>query len=344
MRFTRTLLQLQIVSLILAYTGIGQAANIEFDNGAANNLWSNPTNWNPNTLPGSNDVAQIFSGHTAVINQPSANAQRVSINDNATLSIMSGDLTVDQTITVGGPSAGTVVQSGGTVQTTGNNGEVIVNAFGLYELSGGVLDIGGDLSLMDGSTFRIVGAATLNIGDDVRTTNNGLALLEIVLVGNTVPTINVEDRLNLDSEIYLNIDTTQWTGGPSSISPINVSANGNIVGNFNGVSVNGVPLDPSQYSVGSGGISFQVTEPSGGLTTLLAIGILCMLLRRRRESSLQAVARRKETTAKTGHRFDQANPVGRIRRPRLRKPASSPSRLTAGAAANSRRAAMGTFE
>ena len=50
---------------LLSFTATLSATSYTYTNGSGDELWSNPSNWNPNGIPGSTDEATI---NNAIIN------------------------------------------------------------------------------------------------------------------------------------------------------------------------------------------------------------------------------------------------------------------------------------
>jgi hypothetical protein len=111
----------------------------------------------------------------------------------------------------------------------------------------------------------VAGDAALTMDDDLVLLGQGVTI-QVALIGNTPPTIAVGGDMVLQGNTSLEIDTSAWTsGGPVQIFAVD----GNIVGDFTSVTVNGSPLDPANYLRTSSGISIHLGEPSG----LILVGL-----------------------------------------------------------------------
>ena len=267
-----------ITCALILHTGATTADTITFTNGAAEDAWSSPQNWDLNTLPTSNDFVQVFD-HSVSITTELAQAEYLDVRRNGVLNLSGGEINFgnanNRWFWVGWNSPGIVNQTGGKVtgnsNGAGSNVDLVVDQQGVYNLLAGEVDIQDDLWLLDGSTFTIAGSSNLLIGDDFRTIGN--SQLNVVLQGNVTPTITVLDRLRLNSgNLTLNIDATQWTGGDGMIQLFDVQ--GNVNGDFSEVIVNGANIDltdPAAYSNTNGQVFVQVTEPSSPVMALFGI-------------------------------------------------------------------------
>lgn len=257
----RILLWTMVISLGLG-NGV-QAATISFDDGGIDSDWATPANWLGDALPTTADFVEILLNHTAEVSSPGAVASYVDIRDGGTLNVVGGDLTFghanNRWLWVGWNSPGTVNQSGGTVLGVGNNADLVVDSYGTYRITGGLLDLADDLIMLDGATLDVAGNSTVIVRDDLRATFGSTTNINVELIGNSAPTISVSDDLLLQGNVLLNIDATQWTGG-SDVELFQVA--GNIAGNFSSVSVNGKLVPPSAYQVTGSGVVIPVTEPS----------------------------------------------------------------------------------
>ncbi len=146
------------------------------------------------------------------------------------------------------------------------NADVIVDNFGAYNLSGGVLEIADDLRLNGNAVFNISGDATVAVADDLRVGNGSNVVINVELVGDVAPTIDVADDLVLRNTTTLNIDATNWTGDDAVTL---FSVNDRIVGQFDSVTLDGVEVPRSQYEFSSGRVIISVPEPSSSLSMLL---------------------------------------------------------------------------
>jgi hypothetical protein len=127
---------------------LAQAADVQWDDGAGNNDWENPTNWAGNALPLATDNAHInlAGANRAVFSIGTSSYNLIRVGDSATgeLLVSGGSLSSSSTtptyVGVGGHT-GTVTVTNGSVEFGGymevglNSGSV-----GTLNVSGGLLD------------------------------------------------------------------------------------------------------------------------------------------------------------------------------------------------------------
>lgn len=262
------------------------AATIPFTGATGTPNWENGLNWAGNSRPTVNDLAIIANGLTAEVSQQNSFARDVEVNQNGVLNVTGGDLTFgfqgNGWMWIGESTPGTVNQSGGIVAGQGANTSVIIDSFGQYNISGGVLTTSDDLSLLGSAVFQVTGAPTIVIGDDLLTSNNSSTTFQFNLVGDQLPTFAVSDTMRLRGDTILSIDTLHWSG-PGTISLFNVG--GGITGGFADVIVDGVSLNSSEFQLNPGNIVVSVSEPSNArmaMVGVLVLGLIAMprILRR----------------------------------------------------------------
>ena len=144
-------------------------ADIYFDNTAATGAWHSGTNWDLAIQPTSTNDTFINGGLTADLSATGAATNNLTVGSESTggpntpgigtLNITGGDLTVGQTLRVGGDSnatRGTVEQSGGSVTVTNDlifGGDTTGGGTqSQYRISGGgTLDVSGDIAHAPGA-------------------------------------------------------------------------------------------------------------------------------------------------------------------------------------------------
>jgi len=129
-----------------------------WDNDQGNNLWSEPNNWEPNTLPTLNDTAIVTDplNYCTVDAAKDANCLFLVVGDgdfvgNVDVNIIAGaDLTVYSDIRIG------------TVDVNDLNGTSTVT------MTGGGVDVGRNLLVGDGADGTLtITSGTINVGDDL---------------------------------------------------------------------------------------------------------------------------------------------------------------------------------
>ncbi|PJJ66093.1 T9SS type A sorting domain-containing protein [Chryseobacterium geocarposphaerae] len=122
------------------YLGLS-ASDIPFIS-VANGNWNSGATWSKGTVPTCTDVVQIASGTTVTVNSAGNTSRNVTINAGGTLVNASGDLTVGCTLNNNFlANNGTLTVSGGTLNINGN---IAVNSGGKFNQSGGQVNVDGN--------------------------------------------------------------------------------------------------------------------------------------------------------------------------------------------------------
>jgi hypothetical protein len=244
------------------------------------NTWDLPINWNPGIVPTSVDFVEIMGNTTAELAGANANASYIDIRENGVLNVTGGDLSFgfsnNRWMWVGWQTEGTVNQSGGSISTSGSNVDLIVDNFGTFNLTGGLLNISDDLRLNGNAVFNISGSSELSIGDDFRIGPGSNVQFNIKLIGNSAPIINISDDFALRNGMSLHLDTTDWTGGAGPVSLFNVADR--ISGQLAQVTVNGVEVPDTEYQVTAGSFVIPVSEttsPVHAIAGILGVFFVC---------------------------------------------------------------------
>lgn len=146
-----------------------QAADVTWDNGAANGFWTNGTNWNPSdTLPGVNDIAIIGgSGNVDATNAATVDALRIT----RAVTITNGTITMDATANPSGGSGIFQINTGSYAATigadlnfSGSTTSGSVSVFRMHDSYTGTLTLNGSVSVANnlgaaGSKFIDVSGA-----------------------------------------------------------------------------------------------------------------------------------------------------------------------------------------
>ena len=120
---------------LLNYAGGPLTCTINFDNGAGNNLWQDPLNWDTNVLPGSTDTACIPAGFNPNLSSGSHSIDRFSSDSPL---ILSGG-----TLTLLGSSGGSSANDSFTLSGATLGGASSLAIGGQFTWSGGTMEGGG---------------------------------------------------------------------------------------------------------------------------------------------------------------------------------------------------------
>ncbi len=122
------------------YLGIA-ASDIPFVS-VTNGNWNAAATWNKGAVPACTDLVQIATGTTVTVNSANNTSKNVTINAGGTLVNASGDLTVGCTLNNNFlANNGTLTVSGGTLNINGN---MAVNTGGKFNQSGGQINVDGN--------------------------------------------------------------------------------------------------------------------------------------------------------------------------------------------------------
>jgi autotransporter-associated beta strand protein len=191
--------------------------DIVWDNGSGDNLWTTPTNWNPDGAPGVIDTARIANELSAFLTGSAGSVNAVVIGDatnNGALNVQGAASLTAGTITVGSVGNSNVYPSyyshaAGDVATTGNMVFGVNGGRSQSYFTAGTLQVGGTMQL--GSAAG-AGASSLalNGGDGAITAGS----LEIgsagsldfdFLGGTTLKTLSVTNGISLTGSSALTV-------------------------------------------------------------------------------------------------------------------------------------------
>jgi hypothetical protein len=149
-----------LTTIVLFYLTVGVFADVSWDNGSGDNLWSTASNWNPDGLPTTSvnvDITTLTTG--PIINSPTIAGGldiRVGGSSNANLTMNSGTLNAGEWMMVGTDQAasqpGTFTMNGGTINlgyTTSVNGHLWIGYkyTGTFTMNGGTINAPGRFGL-----------------------------------------------------------------------------------------------------------------------------------------------------------------------------------------------------
>jgi hypothetical protein len=223
--------------------------SLAWDGGAgADAAWSNPTNWDTDSLPGSNDDALLSGGCSAFITSAVGSVRDVKVGDangNAALNVHSGGSLSVASLTVGSaensnqwPSyyshdAGTVVVAGDFV--AGVNPASTQSSF-----SSGNLTIGGALKIGAGSggtnQFKLRGGGGQMEAGNLEVGPSGVLEFDF-LEGNSLKTLSVRNQITLGGGSKLKVSNA----GGASLTTYVLADGSSLVGTFESVEVTGLP-------------------------------------------------------------------------------------------------------
>lgn len=239
--------------------------------------WSTKKNWTPyNRSPLSTDNAQINNNGTAQTTTTSNVCLNLYLGANSattgTLDIQAGSaLTVGANAYIGNSGAGTVNQAGGT-NTIGGTMYIGANAgsSGVYNLNGGILSIGADIS-------NGAGTGTLNIDGGTLTLSGNTIDVDNLNLGNAAGrtgtfTLNTGKYLTVGTETIGRSGQGTFTqaGGTATISGalyMGTNAGSTGIYDVNGgrVNINGNIIDGSGHSevdISAGTVNFNGSSAS----------------------------------------------------------------------------------
>jgi formylmethanofuran dehydrogenase subunit C len=154
------------------YLGIA-ASDIPFVS-VANGNWGSAATWNKGTVPTCTDIVQIAAGTTVTVNSAANSAKNVTIASTGTLVNASGDLTVGCTLNNNLlTNNGTLTVSGGVLNVNGN---IAINSGATFNQSAGVINVDGNNG---GSTTGSVasGTALINIASNLLNLTGGTIVI-----------------------------------------------------------------------------------------------------------------------------------------------------------------------
>lgn len=251
------------VALAVSLAGVSaQAADVIWDGGGGDGIWTNAVNWDTGMLPGSDDLAYIQNGDTVSYADGMTNTvNRQIIKGGSTLNFTGGYLnsstagnTVREIIGQDGAS-GTVNQSGG-LYDVGHGLRIGFGGSGTYNLSGGTLNVYRDGTSAAGApvktsvTLGSSGAGILNITGGSFLTRFGLEMgAEGIFEVNGAGADQIELGTHGgkgDGKWYQFEDATLKVGiSPNGVTPIVLNDHADVSGVPQGILSFGSVLDVS---------------------------------------------------------------------------------------------------
>jgi len=152
---TRVFLRAILVLAMAVVSPIAFCANVTWDRGGGNDLWSVAANWDTNTVPGNSDIAFISNALDSVQIDVNANVNSIRVENGATVTIQSGKTVTQQVDSVVDTGSKLVIDDG-TFQGPGT-----LHLVGTVDIKGGTLDGAGPLLIYTGGELQL-SASTSN--------------------------------------------------------------------------------------------------------------------------------------------------------------------------------------
>ncbi len=253
------------LSILLATNVFAGNKNWEGD---VSSDWNNANNWQGNALPGANDVTIDPSNYTYApvisANSTVGAVKKITVSGGGVLTIQA-NITAADDITVTGAGS-RIDMSAGTVTCSVGNKDIILDAGGTFNLTGGSLTSTGKLDLKN-ATFNMSGTPTLSVGSTLEVEASSANCLFSQSGGTTTVTTSVNyaaatnawsATVSVSGGTFTNNGTTDFANSEDDLTPFNIS--GGTVSLVGNVAENG-----------SGNITFNVSSTasltfSGNLT------------------------------------------------------------------------------
>lgn len=204
-----------------------QAANVNWDNGGGDFLWTNPTNWAGDTLPTLDDIAvmNVATGQNVFLNNSTQTLQGLLFNQAVTYTLYGAANT-----TVSAGVAGTLILN--TIDQTANAGNVISPNVGIVTTNGGADILTSNVTAnqlqLQGSVTAAgvtkVGAGILRLGTS-GTAYNGAISGDIIINGGTF-TASAANVSGVNNPIASVAGTAGTTGTINAGDDIIIGASG----------------------------------------------------------------------------------------------------------------------
>lgn len=223
--------------------------SLAWDGGAgADGAWSNPANWDTDSLPGTNDDAILSGGRSAFITSSLGSVRYVKVGDtngNAALNVHSGGSLSVVSLTVGSADNSNRWPSyyshdAGTVTVAGDFVAGVNPANTQSSFSSGNLTIRGALKIGAGSggtnQFKLRGGGGQLEAGDLEIGPSGLLEFDF-LGGNSLKTLSVSNQISLGTGSKLKVSNA----GGASLTTYVLADGASLVGTFGSVEVTGLP-------------------------------------------------------------------------------------------------------
>lgn len=251
------------ILLFVLLAGSAVAADKKWE-GDVSSDWNNPSNWQGNVYPGSDNDALIDPAnytHAPVISSNSTvTFKKLKVRNGAVLTIQA-NLSCADDVEVSGGS--TINMSAGTLSFSAGNKDINILTGGSFNLTGGSVSTTGLLYISESSFTMSGSSTTLSVGSSLSlfsntahasfTMNNGTAAIttSIIMDGNNKPAFN--QTISISGGTFTNNGQTYYNRAETDNSIFNVSGGT--------VTLTGVVQDNTtgkiQFNVSGGSLIFQ---------------------------------------------------------------------------------------
>jgi hypothetical protein len=262
-RFGRSLYKAVIASIVLSCAVPLAETRAQTWTGSVSDLWSDASNWMPNTVPNSSSASVTINTAT---NNP------VLININATIanlaigSTSAVSLDDNQSLTIAGGGSGGVISNAGTItlNSTGDNTELLLSS--TVSLSGG-----GTVNMSNEIQNLILGnGATLtNVNNTIEGAGQIGAGTSLTLINQGTIDANVSNSLTINTtSTVTNSGTLEATNGGTLALQSTVNNSGTILSTGSGsvVNLSGSTITGGTLTTTSGGAMYSNNSTLSGLT------------------------------------------------------------------------------
>ncbi len=212
---------LVLLVLVLGMSGNALYADVDWDNESGDRLWSNPLNWEPNSVPTSADKAAI---RNATGDGPIIDSSTTAVTNNLvvgdwgntnTLDITGGSLTTNNWFIVGygADDDGTFNVSGGSTTVSGGSTDLTIGRAGIgrlnmsdgsitvgdrlyfgreaagigyLDMTGGLITVNDDLYIEDGTAHMAISGGEINISSRIYLGNDPAAKADLTMTGGLI--------------------------------------------------------------------------------------------------------------------------------------------------------------
>jgi hypothetical protein len=180
--YTR-LIYLMFFALVLALVGNVQAAQVTWNDGTGDHLWSTPENWDTSAVPTSADWIKVRNGLPgATIASEGAEADKVSVGYDldSTLTVDGGSLTTVQYLQMGRSDGSGMLNMISGAINVGEDLEVGYGGPGIVNMTGGAIIVGREFTIPQTSTYT----AEVNL-------DGGTIIVDGVLIMSALGSMNI---------------------------------------------------------------------------------------------------------------------------------------------------------
>lgn len=228
----KQVLSLLAVVGLLTLPCVSSAQTVFFDNDSGDGTWETATNWSTDAHPNGSEQAAIGGGATTTLSTAGFTANFGDL-----------DIAGDQS----GATAGTLVQTDGTINVGGGNWiKIGLQGTGQFDIGGNAVFSGGDRIILNNGDANA--SATLNISGNASLTTNAISsgFATVNQTGGTVSTNNWialgNEGAGTTSTYNISAGTVQANGdwftvGENTTGILNISGSAVVEANGNGMIV-----------------------------------------------------------------------------------------------------------